>query len=485
MVGKTRWLATLGWLLAAVWCTAQAERPNILLILSDDHSIPHAGAYGGENCRRLNLTPNIDALAAAGMRFDRAYTTAPQCAPSRISIFSGQTPVRTSTTRFAQPARPGTVMFTDLLRQSGYWVGVDGRNQHLEGRNKEDPHVEKLLVELGVRGPAFHERFDHFVAGANTKNEALENVPEMISSALDEVPSGTPFFLYFGFNQTHRGWGNDHDGIDPAGLILPPDWPDLPGVREDYACFLADLRDLDRGMGMVMQVLEDRGIADNTMLVFMGDNGDSLLRGKGTLFDRGLHVPLIIRWPARVPPGSVSDALVSGIDLAPTFLGAAGLEPGGDMRGLSFLPALLGKPFTGQDFIFGERGWHFGPITSTNGFDLSRTIISRKYHLIYNVLPERMYAPVDMNRNVAWDGIRKAHAAGKLTELHERLYFQNPRPIFELYDIETDPFMLNNLSGQKEFEQIEEQLRHELDKWMVREGDYLPLATHAYQNMQK
>ena len=464
-------------------CSLQAERPNILLILSDDHSVPHLGAYGDENCIQFNLTPNLDAFAAASMRFDRAYTTAPQCAPSRISIFSGQTPVKTSTTRFAQPAQPDTVLFTDLLRQSGYWVGLDGRNQHLVGRMKETGHIERALVENDLSGPVFENRFDHFVKGIGTKNEALSMVPDIVSAALDKVPAGKPFFLYFGFSQPHRGWGTDHDGIDPARLKLPDDWPDLPGVREDYACYLADLRDLDKGVGMVMQLLEERGIADNTMVVFMGDNGDSLLRGKGTLFDRGLHVPLLVRWPGMVRPGSSCEALVSGIDLAPTFLEAAGLEPASEMSGTSFLPALLGKPFEGEAYVFGERGWHFGPITRTDGFDLSRTVISRQFHLIYNVLPERMYAPVDMMRkNVAWEGIKEAHAAGTLSKLHERLYFQNPRPIFELYDIGKDPFMLNNLSGKKAFQEIEERLRQELDAWMVREGDFVPLPIHAFEN---
>ena len=138
----------------------QAERPNILLILSDDHSVPHAGAYQDENCKQFNLTPNLDAFAKEGMRFDRAYTTAPQCAPSRISIFTGQTPVRTSTTRFAQPAKPGTVLFTDLLRKNGYWVGMDGRNQHLVGRMKETAHIEKVLIDYEMRGPEFEKRFD-------------------------------------------------------------------------------------------------------------------------------------------------------------------------------------------------------------------------------------------------------------------------------------------------------------------------------------
>jgi N-sulfoglucosamine sulfohydrolase len=478
-----RWLSVSVLLGLVVTTFAAAERPNILLVLSDDHSLPHLGAFGDANCQRLNLTPNLDAFAAEGMRFNRAYTASPQCAPSRTSIFAGRSPIGISATRFAQPARPGTPLVSDLLRAAGYWVGLDGRHQHLDGRNRDAPHITETLVELGMRGPEFESRFDHFVSGANTKGEALAKVPGMFGAALDEVPAGTPFFLYFGFNQPHRKWGDDHAGIDPAKLKLPPDWPDLPEVRLDYARFLAEVRDLDTGFGSIMEVLEQRGLAENTLVIFMGDNGEALLRGKGTLLSRGLNVPLLVRWPGKVKPGTVSDALISGIDLAPTMLKAAGVAIDAGMTGRDFLALLQGQPFAERTEIFGERGWHFGPITRTDGFDLSRSVVSKRYNFIYNAIPERSYTPVDMaTKNIAWDAMKVAHEAGGLTALHERLYFQNPRPIFELYDLENDPFELTNLAGQPAMKAIEQTLRERLDRWMVREGDYLPLPTHAFNN---
>ena len=121
------------------------DRPNILLILSDDHSVPHVGCYGGENIKRFDITPNLDRFAAQGMRFDRAYTAAPQCAPSRISIFAGRSPVGLGVTRFAQPPRGEVRFFTDVLRENGYWVGLDGRHQHLDGRAREAAHIDEVL----------------------------------------------------------------------------------------------------------------------------------------------------------------------------------------------------------------------------------------------------------------------------------------------------------------------------------------------------
>ena len=462
-----------------------ADKPNILLVLSDDHSVPHLGAYGDSNCLKYGLTPNLDDFAREGMRFNRAYTSAPQCAPSRSSIFSGRSPVGLSTTRFAQPARADTPFVTDLLRDHGYWVGLDGRHQHLDGRNKDAPHVTEALVELGVRGEVFESRFDHFVRAAKTKGAALPKVPGMFSAALDGVPDGKPFFLYFGFNQPHRKWGEDHEGIDPSDLKLPADWPDLPEVRLDYARYLAEVRELDTGFGMIMKVLAERGLADNTLVIFMGDNGEALLRGKGTLYNRGLHVPLMVRWPGKVEPESVSDALISGVDLAPTILNAAGVVVAKGMTGLDFMPALLGHPFAGREQVFGERGWHFGPITRSDGFDLSRSVTTKRYNYIYNAIPERSFSPVDMARkNIAWNAIKQARKNGKLSMIHERIYFQNPRPIFEFYDLENDPFELNNLAGQASIRKIETGLREKLDQWMVSESDYLPLPTHAHQNFE-
>ncbi|MBT5901444.1 MAG: sulfatase [Opitutaceae bacterium] len=460
-----------------------AARPNILLILSDDHSAPHLGAYGDPNCKKFGLTPNLDAFARESMLFQRAYTAAPQCAPSRISIFAGRSPVGVAATRFAQPARADTLLFTDLLRDHGYWVGLDGRHQHLDGRNRDSPHVTEALIEQGMRGEVFESRFDHFVRGAKTKGAELAKVPEKFHAALDGVPAEKPFFLYFGFNQPHRGWGEDHEGIDPAELELPDDWPDLPGVRLDYARYLADVRDLDTGFGLIMQALAARGLAENTLVIFMGDNGEALLRGKGTLYNRGLHVPLMVRWPGKVKPGTVSDKLISGVDLAPTLLRVADVPAGEGMTGLDFMPELLGQPFAGREQVFGERGWHFGPITRSDGFDLSRSVTTQRYNYIYNAIPERSYTPVDMvKQNIAYDDIKAARQDGSLSAIHERIYFQNPRPIFELYDLAADPFELNNLAGQESVQQIETDLREELDRWMVRESDFLPLPSHAHQN---
>ena len=365
------------------------------------------------------------------MRFNRAYTAAPQCAPSRISIFAGRSPVGLSTTRFAQPARADVRLVTDLLRENGYWVGLDGRHQHLDGKNKDAQHITDTLVELGMRDTVFESRFDHFVRGANTKGAALAKVPDMFSAVLDQVPRGKPFFLYFGFNQPHRKWAEAHDGIDPAELELPSDWPDLPEVRLDYARYLAEVSDLDTGIGMLMQILADRGLNKNTLVVFMGDNGEALLRGKGTLYSRGLHVPLIVRWPGKVQAGSESDALISGVDLAATMLEAAGVDPTGGVSGISFLPALVANHSNrGTMFLEREVGTSDRSRVPTVSTFPARSSHER-YNFIYNAIPDRTYTPVDMAKgNVAWEAVREAHREWQSFRFARTALFSESAPRF-------------------------------------------------------
>jgi arylsulfatase A-like enzyme len=459
--------------------TAAVDRPNILLVLSDDHSVPHLGCYGSPNA----ITPHLDAFAAQGMRFNRAYTTAPQCAPSRGSIFTGRSPGALRITRFMQPPPKDAVFFSDVLRTHGYWAGIDGRHHHLDGaRIEPDPHVAQTLVAAGLKN--LDQRFDH-VRIVATKSEAeLTAIPTTFGQALDKVPAGKPFFLYFGFSQPHRRWtGRAKDvTFDPAKLKLPPDYPDLPEVRADYSDFLYSVYDLDRGFGRLLQELSRRGFAENTIVIFMGDNGESLLRGKGTLYDRGTHVPLIVRWPGTARPGSHSDILISGEDIAPTVLQALGLPAPAAMTGVSFLPALQGQPFPGREQVFAERGWHAGPITRTDGLDLSRSVTTKRYRYIYNLLPDRTYTPVDMPGTPAWAALGRAHRDGKLSPLHERLLFAAPRPTTELYDLEADPYELNNLSGQSAVAASEAELRGALTRWMVREADFVPPPSPRWLN---
>ena len=454
-----------------VLCQLSA-RPNILLILSDDHSVPHLGTYGTTDA----VTPNLDQFASEGVRFDRAYTTAPQCAPSRASIFTGRSPVALGITRFTQPAPRRFPFFTDVLRENGYYAGLSGRYHHLRGRSSGHPDVMAQLEESGL--VYIDERFDHATIERTRGEEGLEGVPQLFENFLDEVPNEKPFFLYFGFTQTHRRWiGNVTDvDFDADKIKLPFRFPDVPEVREDYRKFLLSVYDLDRGFGMLMDVLEKRGLKENTLVIFMGDNGEPLLRGKGTLYEAGCNVPLLVRYPGVTKGGTVSDVLISGEDMSATILEAVGLLVPESMTGVSFLPALKGEAYVERDHVFTERSAHGSSLpTTTQHLDLSRAVTTRDHVLIYNALYQLPYAPVDMDGRSAWEGVKKARMAGNLDPVHEKMYFSKPRPMFELYNLNEDPNQINNLAGKKDYQQLELDLRIKLTKWMVREADYLPL----------
>lgn len=457
------------------------DKPNIILILSDDHSYPHVGCYNDVNVLKYNITPNLDAFAKQGRRFERAYTTSPQCAPSRASMFTGCSPVSIGVTRFYEPARKEVPFFTDILRKSGYWVGLAGRSHHLDGPPASvDPFIYEVLENEGM--VYAKSRFD-MVSTFSTKGTRLAAVPQKVDSILNLVPKGKPFFLYFGFNQPHRTYDDNYEEIDPNQLVLPPDFVDLPEVRRDYARYLSDLRDMDLGFGYIMKVLEDRKLTKNTIVIFMGDNGESLLRGKGTLHGRGIHVPLLIRFPGVTKPNSSTKTLVSGEDLAPTILDLVGLSFENSINGKSFINTIKGiEDNNKREYVFAERGYHNGPLTRTDGYDLSRSVTSERYHYIYNALPRQEFVQVDMVKTNAWDDIVKAHSENRLSEMHQNFYFYKERPFFELYDLQNDPFELNNLSGRPELKDVEKTHREEMERKMVIDHDFLPMPVHVIRD---
>ncbi len=229
-------------------------------------------------------------------------------------------------------------------------------------------------------------------------------------------------------------------------------------------------------MGLLFDELEKRGELDNTVIVFMGDNGAALFRGKGTLYETGLNVPLIVRFPEKIKAGSVFFDLISGEDIAPTLLDFASLNPLPEMTGISFKPLMENQKYEGHPYVFAERGPHgSGLPTSTGAFDLGRCIIGERYKLIYRALWQLPYHPVDFAGLPMWNELQQMALDGQLEEPWKSLYFSRERPMFALYDLEKDPNELNNLAGNAEFEKIEEKLKEALHEWMILNQDYLPL----------
>lgn len=445
-------------------------RPNVLFVLSDDHSYPFLSCYGDTNVR----TPTLDRLAAEGMKFHRLFTVAPQCVPSRAGYLTGRSAVAARMTRFSSALPRDEITFPELLREkAGYYTGVCGRSYHLDGSSRNSGNTIGALMEKHAM-KTFEKRVDYLRQGSDT--EAIVQMREF----LGQKPKDKPFCLWLNFSDPHHPWTPPaSDRPDPKSLKLPAHWPDLPGMREQLADYCGEVNRVDRSMKAVLDLLAERGFASNTLVIFAGDNGAALPHGKGSLYDPGANVPLVIRWPGVVAPGGDSRTLLSGEDIAPTILAAAGLAPGPKMSGHNFLALLKGESYTPRRHVFVERGPHgSAPVTvamRSSGYDLGRSARNDRYKFIYNCTPWIPYSPVDSAGGAAWREMTAANERSGLATGLRSTYFTSPRPVYELYDLEADPSELKNLSGDPALRSVERELRAALAEKMILDFDYLPL----------
>ncbi|MEZ6036120.1 MAG: sulfatase [Planctomycetota bacterium] len=430
------------------------RRPNILFAMADDWGWPHAGAYGDT----VVATPNFDRIAREGVLFDNAFVSCPSCTASRNAILTGQEFWRLgeganlhSTLDVAQPT------FMRLLRDSGYEIGhwrkAWGPGDFKAGGYQEDP--------CGPGGT-----FDKFLAKRD---------PEK------------PFCFWFGTSDPHRGYepgSGAKSGIDLSKVKVPGCWPDTPEVRSDIADYYFEVQRWDRDIGEALQLLEQQGLLDDTIVVVTGDHGMPFPRGKGNLYDLGTHVPLAVRWGRVASPGRREKQMVSLTDLAPTFLAAAGVERPPVMTGFSLLSVLDGSPANGPtrgSVVFGrERHTPAQAMPSLVGYP-SRAIRTDKWLLIVNLEPGRWPAGVPEGATHPIgrfadcdDGPTKKVVAA--CEADPKLYWSyqacfGKRPRVELYDCVADPDQLHDLAGELDLSLQAALLQKELFAQLKSTGD--------------
>ncbi len=453
-------------LLSSVALGQAPARPNILFVLSDDHTERDLGVSGNKTVK----TPNLDRFAGQAMRFTRMFTAAPQCVPSRTAYLTGRSPVAARMGRFSSPLPRDVKIYPEYLRAAGYYTGVCRRNFHLDGAPGQAGTDTNAIYEANHLRTMV-DRMD-FV----DRTGARAKTPEILNQFFDKVPAGKPFFLWVSFNDPHHPW-EKLGTHDPKEVFVPGHMPDLPGVRDDISRHYDEISRMDEEFQWVLDALAKRGLDKNTLVIFAGDNGQALPHGKGSLYDSGMNVPMLIRWPGQVTPGRVSKELVSGEDIGPTVLEAVGLPVPKDMSGKSILGHLRGAAAGPRQYIFGARLHHgnapFTETTKAATFDLSRCVRSKKYKLIYNCTPQMEYVPVDSAGGPGWTEITAAHKAGKLKPEHELAYF-GKRRVIELYDLDADPWELTNLAGKPELAKVERELKVALTEKMILDYDFLP-----------
>ncbi len=423
---------------------------NIVWITVEDMS-PHLAAYGDS----VAYTPHIDRLAREGVRYTHVFSISGVCAPSRAALITGMYPTtigaqhmrtmrRTSAladitdpellaipTYEAVPP-PEVKAFTEYLRANNYYT---------TNRAKEDYQFRRPITAWDASSNEAHWR---------------------------NRPAGQPFFSVFNIATTHesRVWGHaDHPWlIDTTRVTVPPYYPDTPIIRRDVARHYNNIQEMDAQVGEVLAQLEEDGLMDRTIIFFFSDHGDGLPRAKRWLYDSGLHVPLLIRWPDGRDAGTIDEELISFIDFAPTMLSLLDIPIPEHMQGQAFLGAQQGEPRT---YIFAARD-RMDPVQ-----DNARAVRDKRFKYIRNYQPEKPFVQFlpYRDRMGLMQELLRLDAEGELVGA-PALWFRKTKPVEELYDTQNDPHEIVNLADDPAYQDKLEELRAAHLRWKAETHDW-------------
>lgn len=425
-------------------------KPNIVWILAEDFSAD-LGCYGN----KAVTTPVLDKMAAEGVRFHRAFTTAPVCSASRSAFATGMY----QTTIGAHNHRSH--------RNDGYQLpsGVDMISRHLR---RAGYHTINLREEFspGARG-----------AGKDDFNFNVSDPWD--SNSMKDRPKDKPLYLQVNFSATHKGPAfvqarKEMKRIPPESVSLPPYWPDHPVVRDEYANYLECTNLLDRQVGQLLDYLKAERLLDNTAIFFMGDHGQCLIRGKQWLYDAGLRVPLLAWYPGVWKP-QVREDLVISLDMTATSAALGGASPERPMQGQD----LFGDTGKRRDVVFAARD------RCDMTVDRIRSARDQRFKLIRNFMPERPYTQYNeyIERQYATLGVMKElHAQGQLNPVQAQ-FMQPRKPDWELYDTQADPFEVKNLADDPAHRSTRDRLAARLDAWIEESQDMgrIPEESYTYR----
>lgn len=419
------------------------DRPNIVLIMADDLDSRQLSCYGGEN---LNTT-HIDRLAAEGMQFNAMIASEAMCVPTRASLFTGLYPVRHGAYQNHKPVYDGLKSVVHYLNDLGYRVGLTGKDHMTRPRTifpfDRVPGLEPLCT-------------------SPTDNYFLDSVRNYIVQ-------DQPFCLFVMSNNPHRPWTvGDPEEFDASKLKLPPHWVDTELTRENFRHYLAEVRRLDDQVGDVMNLLKETGQDKNTIVIFLGEQGPQFPGGKWNLYDNGQKSSMIVKWPGKVAPNTKTDAIVQYEDVTPTLIDILGGNPIEELDGKSFKRVLESKATEHRKVAFGIHN----NIPEGSAYPM-RSIRGHRYKLIWNLTPDSSYyIKYSMNNEkpdldwTAW--ISEAAHSDNARRLTERIV---RRPEVEFFDLQNDPYELENLAGKDEYQALIADYSAQLKAWMAAQGD--------------
>lgn len=417
---------------------AKLPRPNIVFFIADDWSQEDMGAYGHPSIQ----TPNMDQLAAAGIRFDNAYLTTSSCSPSRCSIITGRYPHNTGAPELHSELPDDQVRFPELLREAGYYTALSGKNHMF---SYEDRAFD--VMNRGG-GPSGSERWLGMV---------------------QDRPKDKPSFFWFASYDGHRAWHINAKAplYDPADVIVPPHLVDTPAVRDDLAQYYHEISRFDYYIGQITDELKQQGVLDNTMIVIASDNGRPFPRDKTYLYDSGIKTPWVVHYPRMIKEPAVTDSFVSVIDFSATCLELAGLEVPEVIQGQSFAPIMDDPDTVVREMVFAEHNWH---VYKSH----ERMVRFGDYLYIKNNYPDIPNLGHESDLvYVSGRELWKAQAAGE-TLSHQQQVFAQPCPPEQLFQVSGDPYQLRNVAEYSAYADTLNQARSLLTDWTEQTGDTIP-----------
>ncbi|HEY9715573.1 MAG TPA: sulfatase [Chroococcales cyanobacterium] len=423
---------------------------NVLLLIGDDQGLD-MGAYGNE----LIMTPNLDELASKGTLFTQGYATVSSCSPSRSVIYSGLYSHSNGMYGLAhdvhnQHLLPWVKTLPSLLKANGYATCLVGK-KHILPESSLQFDVELAPEKPGPRDVAFMaEQADQFISQHKSD----------------------PFLLVVGFSDPHRaekdfgtsGGATPSLSYKASDISVPAQLPDLPEVREDLVHYYEAVTRLDAGVGLILDKLKSTNHSDDTLVIYVSDNGRPFAGGKTTLYDDGIHLPLVILSPQQTEHGVRNDAMVSWIDILPTILSWTGSAPPSyKLPGRSLLPILNETHSEGWDRIFASHNFH-----EIDQYYPMRAMRTRQYKFIRNLANELPYPiSTDIKNSPSWKAIVQQGAPLGTRSLNSFLH----RDAEELYDLSKDPQEVHNVAGDSQYKNIASEMRDQLDTFGAATND--------------